>query len=534
MKRKRIFFASVLLGLSLLAGAFALDSGEEYIVSGISGNFSAPNGYSRVFYEIFTGSFSDSDGDGIGDLRGIINRLDYLNDGDPLSGKSLGVGGIWLTPVFESPTYHKYDITDYYRIDPAFGTMEDLRELIEKCHERGMLVILDLPINHTGNQNSWFIQFRNAHLMHNSGNRYYDLYSWLPEGSPMPAGRHFTRIPGAEGYYECNFSDNMPELNYDLPQVRQMMLDVALYYLDLGADGFRFDAAKYIYYGDHRKTADFWEWYIGELKKVKPDVFTVAEVWDGDGITDQYQKATPCFDFTVAQSTGLIASTARQGNVNRYTQYVRDYLERTQSLSGQASYVPFLANHDTDRAAGYLTVAAGHAQIAANLYILGPGSPFIYYGEEIGLRGSRGGGSTDANRRLAMLWGDGDTVKDPVGSTYEAKKQTPYTVRDLIGNEDSLLTYYKRLLLIRAACPEIALGTYRPIELNGKAGGFTSSLNENSVTVIHNTTLNTVTVDLSTVEGACSRQLFAFIGMGGATLENGVLSLDSHTSAVIR
>ena len=108
----------------------------------------------RVFYEIFVGSFSDSDGDGTGDLRGIINRMDYLNDGDPQSGRSLGIEGIWLTPIFLSPTYHKYDVTDYYQLDPAFGTMDDLKDLIALCHERDVKLILDLPLNHTGSQRS--------------------------------------------------------------------------------------------------------------------------------------------------------------------------------------------------------------------------------------------------------------------------------------------------------------------------------------------------------------------------------------------
>jgi Fe2+ transport system protein FeoA len=104
----------------------------------------------RVFYEIFPGSFSDSNGDGIGDLQGIINRLDYLNDGKINSGRSLGVQGIWLTPIFQSPSYHKYDVTDYYKIDPDFGDMSILKSLIDKCHERNIKIILDLPINHTG------------------------------------------------------------------------------------------------------------------------------------------------------------------------------------------------------------------------------------------------------------------------------------------------------------------------------------------------------------------------------------------------
>ena len=131
----------------------------------------------RVFYEIFVGSFSDSNGDGIGDLRGIINRMDYLNDGDPASGLSLGVEGIWLTPIFESPSYHKYDVADFYKIDPDFGTMEDLKELISLCRDRDVKLILDLPINHTSTENNWFKTFGAAHRMQNPANIYYDFYS---------------------------------------------------------------------------------------------------------------------------------------------------------------------------------------------------------------------------------------------------------------------------------------------------------------------------------------------------------------------
>lgn len=234
----------------------------------------------RVFYEIFVGSFSDSDGDGVGDLRGIINRMDYLNDGDPTSGLSLGVEGLWLTPIFTSPSYHKYDVANYYEVDPQFGTMEDLQELIDLCHQRGVKVILDLPINHTSTQNQWFKSFTNAHLMQNDRNAYYDFYTWLEDGDTVPAGRHFARVAGRTLLYEANFSDEMPELNFDNEAVRQAVLDVARFYLDMGVDGFRFDAAKYIYYGDNAKSAEFWQWYLGELRQVKADVYTVAEVWD--------------------------------------------------------------------------------------------------------------------------------------------------------------------------------------------------------------------------------------------------------------
>ena len=254
-------FASFLLALMLLCG---MSSAEE---EGLN-----MENNSRVFYEIFVGSFSDSDGDGIGDLRGIINRMDYLNDGDPASGKSLGVEGLWLTPIFPSPSYHKYDATDYYQIDPAFGTLEDLKELVSLCHARDVKLIMDLPLNHTSSNHNWFIQFSNAHLMHNPANIYYDFFTWIEPDAVIPSGRQFAKLPSGLALYECNFSSSMPELNFDNEKVRQAVLDVAAYWLNLGVDGFRFDAAKYIYYGEHDRNVEFWTWYMDELKKINPHV----------------------------------------------------------------------------------------------------------------------------------------------------------------------------------------------------------------------------------------------------------------------
>ena len=491
----------------------------------------------RVFYEIFVGSFSDSDGDGTGDLRGIINRMDYLNDGDPQSGKSLGVEGIWLTPIFRSPTYHKYDVTDYYTIDPAFGTMDDLKELIALCHERDVKLILDLPLNHTGSQNRWYRNFVNAHLMQNPDNEYYDFYTWLDEGETAPSGRHFDKVPRVAVRVETNFSSSMPELNFDSEKVRETVLDIARYYLEMGVDGFRFDAAKYLYLGEHDKNVAFWTWYIGELKKINPDVYTVAEVWDGDGITNRYAVCMNCFRFSSSQAEGIIAATANAGNANRFTADTQRYLDELRAVNPEAMSVPFIANHDTDRAAGYLSMSNGRMQMAASLYLLSPGSPFIYYGEEIGLRGSRGGENTDANRRLAMLWGDGDTVRDPAGSTYD--KQTPYSAKDLLKIEGSLTNHYKKVLMVRKANPEIARGTYTALSFSDtKAGGFLCEWNGRTVAVIHNPTGKAVTVDLKDVTDLPFTGITAVLecvpGQGGAELNGTVLTLGSQTSVVIR
>ncbi len=489
----------------------------------------------RVFYEIFVGSFSDSDGDGIGDLRGIINRMDYLNDGKDQDGMSLGIEGIWLTPIFQSTTYHKYNVDDYYAIDKDFGTMEDLQELARLCHERNVKLILDLPINHTGKLNPWFSSFVQAHRNGDTQDPYYNFYSFYTAGEQAPAGRTFAPVTGTDDYYECNFDSGMPELNFDSPDVRQAVLDVAKYYLDLGVDGFRFDAAKYLYFGDNSQNVEFWTWYLHELRTVNPEIYTVAEVWDGDGVTDQYYPALNCFNFTMSQAEGLIAKTAQKGNVDNYVSYVDSYLETVQALNREAMLVPFIANHDTDRAAGFLPDLNRQARVAANLYLLGPGSPFLYYGEELGLRGSRGGANTDANRRLAMVWGDGDTVQDPEGATYSADNQISATAMDQMASPTSLYSYYKRVIAVRKANPEIGRGDYTALSFpDSKAGGFVSTWEGKSVCVLHNTTENVLTLDLSQATDLSFTTVSAVVGMGSATLEGTTVTLEGQTSVVLR
>ncbi|MBR5730856.1 MAG: hypothetical protein IKX89_02770 [Firmicutes bacterium] len=523
-------------------GTYKLSKSGEAIVSGIDTSAAGKtkqkdeSDNARVFYEIFVGSFSDSDGDGTGDLKGIINRIDYFNDGDAFSGKSLGVEGIWLTPVFTSSSYHKYNVDDYYEVDPEFGTQKDLEDLISACHKRGIKVILDMVINHTGDRNDWFRKFCAAQRSGDMEDPYYFFYSFYRSGDPAPAGRRFQKVTGANAYYECNFDGSMPELNFDQPEVRQAVLDIAKYYLDLGVDGFRFDAAKYVYLGETDKNLEFWNWYIGELRKIKPEIYTVAEVWDSDSVTDKYFDALNCFDFSTSQISGLIADTAKGGDVNRFTAYVEKYLKNINGLNEDAMIIPFISNHDMDRAAGYLAVSSFNMQFAANLYILGPGSPFIYYGEEIGIKGSRGSANTDANRRLAMLWGDDDKVRDPEGTTYNKSSQADTSVAAQLGADDSLLTYYKKLLMIRAANPEIARGEYKALKVSGsKVGGFTSTLNGSSVCVFHNRANDPQTIDLSTVSGAESfKKISAAIGQGTAVLEGSKLTLDGRTSVILR
>lgn len=487
------------------------------------------DGNARVFYQIFVGSFSDSNGDGVGDLRGIINRFDYLNDGDPNSGLSLGVEGIWLTPIFTSSTYHKYDASNYYEIDPKFGTMEDLQELIALCHSRDVKLILDLVINHTGYNHPWFMDFRVARRDNDTQSPYYDFYSC---SDTRENGRTWSKLQSTELFYECNFSHNMPELNYDNPAVRQAVVDLAKFYLDMGVDGFRFDAAKYIYYGDEAKNAEFWQWYLQQLRTIKPDIYTVAEVWDGDSLTYPYFAATNCFNFSMSQNGGRVHQAARGGNVNTYISYLNGYIKDIREQNPDAMLIPFLSNHDMDRSAGYLTSFTGQTKMAANLYLLLPGSPFIYYGEEIGMLGSRGGANTDANRRLAMLWGDGDPVKNPEGTDYKAE-QANGTVAQQKCDGSSIYTHYKQVIAARKAHPEIANGEMTPVKTGGKAGGFVSTWNGSSVLVLHNTTTEAVELELSGLTQLTFTQLSAVLGSGETSLEGTVLTLGAQTSVIL-
>ena len=492
------------------------------------------NNNNRVFYQIFVGSFSDSNNDRIGDIRGIINRLDYLNDGDPNSGKSLGIQGIWLSPIFSSPTYHKYDVKNYYKIDIDFGTQQDLEELIQKCHERNIKIILDLPINHTSIQNEWFTNFKNAVINGDTTNPYYDFYTKVTKDEKV-SGSKYSGL-NSEYSYECNFDTAMPELNFDSENVKAEVLNIAKYWLDLGVDGFRFDAAKYIYFGNETKSAEFWDWYLTELRSYKSDIYTVGEVWSADGITDiYYEHGLSCFNFSTSGAEGKIASAAKQGNVTTYTKYVENYLTKIKTFGDHAIMHQFISNHDMDRAAGYLTTSFRYAQVGANLYLLSPGSPFIYYGEEIGIKGSRGSDNTDANRRLAMRWGDGDRVGNPTGATYKESYQINGTVATQIGDENSLLNHYKKLIMIRNSCPEIINGEYKALSSPVTTiGGFISTYNDSKVCVIHNTSIEPQTISLSDLKANEFNYIFAYSGYDGCTLIDGELTIQPQTSVVLR
>ena len=490
----------------------------------------------RTFYQIFVGSFSDSNGDTFGDIRGIINRMDYLNDGDINNGNDLGVQGIWLSPIFTSPSYHKYDAKDYYKIDWRFGNMDDLAELAALCEERNVKLIIDLAINHTSDQHDWFTQFMQARMNGDTENKYNDYYSCATTENKK-SGVVYQKIGGVDCYYECNFSSQMPELNFDNPEVREEMLNVAKYYLDLGVDGFRFDAIKYIYYGDTPNSVAFWEWYMDELRAYKPDIYCVGECWSGEAEIFEYYGAMNCFNFAMSGAEGYAANAAKGSSISTFIRYIETYQDKIQNANPEGMPMQFLSNHDQDRIGGAF-ILPGNMKMAASLYLLSPGSPVIYYGEELGMRGSRASESTDANRRLAMLWGDGDKIGNPIGSTYSDSKQIDTTVVTQLEDEASMLNHYSKLIHVRNKYAAIARGDYNAVTSSNKSvGGFYVEYEGEILGIFHNISTSPVTIDLSKctgLDGHSFDKLCDYVGEGKATLKGNTLTIDGQTSVILK
>ena len=258
----------------------------------------------NLIYEIFVRSFADSDGDGVGDLNGITARLDsYLNDGRPETDHDLEVGVLWLMPVFPSTSYHGYDVTDFRGITAAYGSMTDFRTLLAEAHRRGVRVILDLPLNHTSNKHPWFTAALNDPASPQRG--YYEIAA---DNGPLPDRWHRARTAsGAAVRYFGLFSSTMPDLVFEHAAVRVEAKSVAKFWLDLGVDGFRLDAAKHVY-GDHfgealaedeiARNNAWWQEFSRFVYGVRPDAILVGEVlgsremmrrhaWGLDGLLDE-------------------------------------------------------------------------------------------------------------------------------------------------------------------------------------------------------------------------------------------------------
>lgn len=399
----------------------------------------------RVFYEIFVRSFNDSNGDGIGDLNGITQKLDYLS-------KDLGITGIWLMPINTSPSYHGYDITDYYSINKDYGTMDDFKKLIGEAHKRGIKVIMDLVINHTSIEHPWF---KEASINKNS--EYRNYYIWADKNTDInqlsAMGTQMWRQLG-DDYYNAVFWEGMPDLNYDNKDVRNEMKKVAKYYLGMGVDGFRLDAAMHIYDGDHNKNTAWWKEFNDYVKSQNKDAVLVGEVWsDTETIGKYLTSLDSAFNFPLAQDIINSVSSGSMGILSDQIKAIYD------SYAGKnSSYLdsPFLTNHDQNRVMSQLNDVNKAKEAAAILLTL-PGTPYIYYGEELGMTGQ----GRDENKREPLIWDNKDTSKNTSWEPVISGDPETAAVNIEINDKNSLLNFYKAMISLRNKNNVLKYGNYQ-------------------------------------------------------------------------
>ena len=400
-----------------------------------------PN-HARNWYEIFVYSYKDSDGDGIGDLPGVLESLDYLED--------MGYNGLWLMPIAPSPSYHKYDVTDYLSVDPQYGTVEDLCALVQACHERGMELILDLVVNHTSSEHPWFLAACEALRSGDPENPYIGYYHFT-----QTAADGYVQLSGTDWYYEERFSGGgMPDLNLDNEAVRTEIRGIMDFWLNTcGVDGFRLDAVTSYYTGDTDRNVAFLAWLKQTAEALKPGSYLVGECWsDLRTIASYYESGVDSFFlFPAAQAEGWIAKLVRskKGGTN-YAKYLQQLED---NLSGRL-IAPFIGNHDTGRAVGVLQARTdtAKAKFAEGLVNMLGGAVFTYYGEEIGMVGS----ATDPDKRLGMYWSDDDITTPPPGAT--TVEYAYPSVAEQQADPASLLNYCKALNHARLQVPVIASG----------------------------------------------------------------------------
>jgi len=489
---------SLLLCLLLLAGCTPkqTQSATEKALEEIHALGTSPDDNYRTFYEIFVYSFCDSNGDGIGDLQGVISKLDYLQE--------LGITGIWLMPVHPSQSYHKYDVADYYNIDPAYGTMEDMEALLSQCEERGIKVILDLVLNHTANNHPWFLAAC-------------EYLRSLPEDAepsidecPYINYYYFTReastidypIEGSTWYYEGKFSPDMPDLKQHSPEVREEIAKIVEFWLNKGVHGFRLDAVKEFYSGNPQENAQFLSWLQETAAAIKPDVYLVGEAWDGFGTLQQYYESgiSSFFAFPFGTSDGKIAQVLRNaGNESIVTTYATALETADSTYVGiHPDYIdaPFLSNHDVGRIMGFVNRDVNKAKLAGAMNIFMSGSCFIYYGEEIGMIGS----GNDPSKRAPMYW---NTARDNGTTNPPPECELPEeylcgSLEEQMSDDASVYNYYRQAIAIRNAIPAIARGrtTAETVLNTGCVSAFRKTTADSQCIILMNISTEPAVVDL--------------------------------------
>lgn len=431
-------------------------------------NVSIINDKYRTAYEVFVYSFYDGNGDGIGDLKGLTEKLDYINDGNPASSTSLLANEIWLMPISPASSYHKYDVEDYKEIDPEYGTLSDFKKLVEESHKRGINIIIDLVMNHSSSKHPWFVKASEYMKTLKKGEKpdfnknpyanYYNFSTKKEEG--------YEPLPGSDWFYEARFWSEMPDFNLDNPKVREEFRDIFQFWLDLGVDGFRLDAVTSYYTGRKSKNTEVLKWLNDTVKEIKADAYIVGEAWTTTAEYGAYYESgvDSFFDFEFSGSDGVIAKILK--GVLPASKYAETQVISEELFSSKnKDYInaPFYTNHDIPRSAGYYSGEQRIPQIklAGAMNLLMNGHAFLYYGEEIGMKGA----GKDENKRAPMQW---NTDRNAKGMCFGPKnmeevKMIYGTLEEQEKDSSSIYHYYKNAIRLRHKYPVIARG-YTDVE----------------------------------------------------------------------
>lgn len=523
-------------------------------------------------YQVLVYSFADSDGDGWGDLPGLIEKLDYLNDGKP-GGADLGVSALWLSPIHPASSYHGYDVLDYKAVSPRLGTLADFERLVAEAHRRGIRIILDMVFNHTGSEHPWFLEARRS-----AASPYASWYRTETEGMRYGGGgmgRFYSasRPDGTTYRYFSAFWQGMPDLNLDNTDVVNELKSVLAFWMGKGVDGFRFDAAKHAFDPNEIESGmpslalnkAFWTDLRRSARRVNPEVYFIGEVLTGS-VPEVAAYATVfdgLFDFPAAN---LVLEAVGRGTAGVFGA-AYDSIAAAYARATGFSPAPLLTNHDQDRAGsvvlqrlgadpvrGFLAVAsdsereaqtkrlaASRVKLAASMIQTLPGLPFVYYGEELGMTGRRYR-DDDVARRDAFPWSatrTPPTVSWMPPAKLEAGQNgltSPATVQS--ADPDSILSHYRRLSALRAASLAIRAGQFERVPWPGfetaTAVSWIRSTSAQKVLVVHN--LDLAAFEIAVPGGVALAPLWtsaAGVLSGVAKLPSGaVLSVAPSSSAV--
>ncbi len=440
-----------------------------------------------VHYSVFIQSFYDSNDDGIGDIPGLTGKLDYLSD--------LGVGSIWLLPVHPSPTYHKYDIIDYYNIHKDYGTLTDFKNLVTEAHKRNIKIIIDLVVNHTSSDHAWFKE-----AIKNPDNPFRDYYVWSKDRAKINKTswqwhdiKDTINASSMDEKYYGFFWHTMPDLNYNNQKVREEIKKIGKFWLDeMNIDGFRLDAIRFIYPEKQKeKNHAWWQEFRATMDSVKPDFYMVAEVWGEDTIVAPFlnKGVHSSFNFDLSfgiekilkeeKDSGLIGSLIKTRSL--YKSYSDDFVDAI-----------FLKNHDQNRIRSVLNNNIKKSKLAASILFTLPGAPFLYYGEEIGMLGKK----PDEFIREPFLWDDQEKGQ----TSWEIAKYSTFDkvnpLSKQIIDDSSLYNHYKKIIAFRNKSKAIILGEITTTEFtNNSLLSFYRLYGAEKLLVIHN--LTNEIIDLS-------------------------------------